>query len=588
MPCICVLYQANSKLNCLIETALKEKWKALMRLVRCMMVALIACIGAGCASLQQINETFKRSEEQAAHASELAAAMRGQQGAPVRRTVVFSDEPIVAHKPLAIAPKKKTEPLNCTLTFAPAVPLDLLEFGQIVAKLCGFPIRVTSDALAVAKGQFASAITSSASSQTWARSTALPPLPTSSRSAAYPNTVGQSTSGLISNIKWNGKPLEGLLDLVTSRFGLSWRKLDRGVSIFYLDTKTFNFYAIPSTTEMQSVVQSGTSIAAGVSSGSGGESGGGGLSGHMGTNQTTAVALKTSITDDLAKNVQSMLTPSVGRMAISSSTGTLTVTDTPEVLARVDSYLQDQNHNLTKQVLLNVKVLAVTLTDKNSLGIDWNLVYQSLTNKFGLTFKSAGETDSSASSGAISILDTATGKFAGTRLIVQALSQQGRISMITSPSVTTLNLQPVPVQVARQISYLASVQTTNTAQVGVTTALTPATVTTGFNMNLLPYVMPDRRLLLQYSINLSALRRLRSVSSGDNTIEIPEIENRIFSQKVRLKSGETLVLSGFEQSIDGGNKSGVGEKSNILLGGALASDHRRDVVVVLITPIVLD
>ncbi|CAO3565333.1 unnamed protein product [Mortierella alpina] len=47
-----------------------------------MTVALTACVGAGCSSLQQINETLKRSEEQAAQASELAAAMREQQGAP--------------------------------------------------------------------------------------------------------------------------------------------------------------------------------------------------------------------------------------------------------------------------------------------------------------------------------------------------------------------------------------------------------------------------------------------------------------------------------------------------------------------------
>jgi len=172
--------------------------------------------------------------------------------------------------------------------------------------------------------------------------------------------------------------------------------------------------------------------------------------------------------------------------------------------------------------------------------------------------------------------------------LIQALSQQGSVSTITSPSITTLNLQPAPVQVARQTSYLASVTTTATAQVGSSTSLTPGTVTTGFNMNLLPYVMNDRQVLLQYSINLSALQRIRQVKSGDNMIEIPEVDNRIFSQKVRLKSGETLVLSGFEQSIDTGNTSGVGSAWNPLLGGGMNSERRRDVIVILINPLVLD
>lgn len=227
----------------------------------------------------------------------------------------------------------------------------------------------------------------------------------------------------------------------------------------------------------------------------------------------------------------------------------------------------------------------MTLTDKDDLGIDWNLVYKAVNGKWGLGWKNVTQTDAAAVQGSVSILDTSS-QWAGSNLLVKALAQQGRVSTITSPSVTTLNLQPVPVQVARQTSYLASIQTTNTADVGSTTSLTPGTVTSGFNMNLLPYVMPGKELLLRYSINLSALKQIRQVSSGDNTIEIPEVDNRIFSQMVKLRSGETLVLSGFEQSVDNGSKAGVGSASNWLMGGSLKRDNSKDVIVVLITPIV--
>ena len=69
-------------------------------------------------------------------------------------------------------------------------------------------------------------------------------------------------------------------------------------------------------------------------------------------------------------------------------------------------------------------------------------------------------------------------------------------------------------------------------------------------------------------------------------IEAPEVESRVFSNLAKLKSGETLVLSGFENSTDSGTRSGVGDARNFLLGGGLGAETKRDVIVVLITPTV--
>src|SRR3546814_13353771 len=86
--------------------------------------------------------------------------------------------------------------------------------------------------------------------------------------------------------------------------------------------------------------------------------------------------------DLVDRTVKSMLTPGAGRSAISPSTGTITVTDRPEVIERIASYLEDENKRITRQVLLTVKVLSVTVSDSDSVGINWNMVYNSL-DKFG-------------------------------------------------------------------------------------------------------------------------------------------------------------------------------------------------------------
>lgn len=550
------------------------------------LIASFLLVAAGGCSITNVNDTMRRAEVASESAEGLAASMRSRQDTPARPTVRYSETPWVSTRPINLKIDGVPDALNCDITYSPTVDVDIFQVGQEITKWCGIPVRVTPDV--TLSGSSGPSISLPALSVDQQGGMGLPPLPALPQGGSTQGALSGGRNLVISGLKWKGGPAKGLLDMATVRLGLSWKysAAENLVTIFYVDTKTFRLYAIPSVTDMTSVVSSGTTSAAGVSSSGTSSSGsGGGISGNSGSSQSTGVTINTDITKDIGNSVQSMLTPGVGRMSMSSSTGTMTVTDTPEVLARVGDFLNGENSNITKQVLLNVKVLSVTLTDKDDLGIDWNLVYTAVNGKWGVGWKNVTQADAAAVQGSVSILDTSS-QWAGSNLLVKALAQQGRVSTITSPSVTTLNLQPVPVQVARQTSYLASIQTTTTADVGSTTSLTPGTVTSGFNMNLLPYVMPGKELLLRYSINLSALKQIRQVSSGDNTIEIPEVDNRIFSQMVKLRSGETLVLSGFEQSVDNGSKAGVGSASNWLMGGSLKRDNTKDVIVVLITPIV--
>src|SRR5205085_6535083 len=138
-------------------------------------------------------------------------------------------------------------------------------------------------------------------------------------------------------------------------------------------------------------------------------------------------------------------------------------------------------------------------------------------------------------------------RWAGSQAMISALSTQGRVTELTSASVVTLNNQPVPVNVGRRVSYLAASATSQTANVGSTTSLTPGTVSTGFSMTLVPHIIDGQELLLQYAIDLSSLLRIKTISSGGSSIEAPDVSTSSFLQRVRLKSGETLVVAGFDQ-----------------------------------------
>ncbi|EGF32282.1 Lipoprotein [Oxalobacteraceae bacterium IMCC9480] len=240
---------------------------------------------------------------------------------------------------------------------------------------------------------------------------------------------------------------------------------------------------------------------------------------------------------------------------------------------------------MSRQVMVNVTVLAVTLTRGDNYGIQWDAVYQTLSRKYGLSNSLAKVANTNAFSAAI--LDTATSKLAGSAMMIEALSEQGRVRRETSASVVTLNNQPVPVQVAKQTSYLKSSQTTQVPNVGSTTTLTPGTITTGFNMSILPNVLNNGTVLLQFSTDISSLRSLRTVSSSTASIETPETETRNFLQRVAMKSNETLIISGFEQTDDNLTQQGVGTPANLLLGGSLGAGSNKEIIVIMITPIAM-
>ncbi|MDO9550824.1 MAG: hypothetical protein Q7J03_07605, partial [Methanoregula sp.] len=160
-------------------------------------------------------------------------------------------------------------------------------------------------------------------------------------------------------------------------------------------------------------------------------------------------------------------------------------------------------------------------------------------------------------------------------------------SQVTSASVTTLNNQVAPVQVGRQTSYLAS-STTTVSEGLSTTALQPGVVTTGFSMNLVPHLLDSNNLLLQYAMDISSLLGITSVTSGGSTIQVPEIETRNFLQRVRLNSGDTLVVTGFEQGNMSSNTQGPGNAENTLLGGGLKGARQKSILVVLIQPVIAE
>jgi len=453
--------------------------------------------------------------------------------------------------------------------------ITLAEVSAYISKRCKIPVVVTPDALAMM---------APAGGKTEQISGPVPApdpngmLPLASLGNTPARSLPVATTGnVLKGLFWQGE-VGGMLDNVTTRLGLSSRFENGRIAIFYLDTRTFPVMFMDSKASFGSKTVSGTTSSMGAT----GDSSGGGLSGDSNTSQSTEMEIKSSLYEDVSSAIKTMLTPDTGRMNLSA--GVLTVTDTPRVLEQIGRYIDDRNKELNRQVVLNVQVYSVEKRTQDQFGIDWNAVFNSGSVGLSLTNAFTGAA-SDALNGGVSILD---GKGAGTKAFVKALSEQANVSVMTEASSMTTNLSAVPIQVALQQDYASNVTTENTANVGSSSSISKSTITTGFNMTVLPFLMPQSpKMQLQFAINMSDDPTMRTFTSDSKSVELMKTRLKTFSQRVIMQSGQTLVLSGYQSLNDTANRQGVGSFRFFGLGGGADGEKNKTMLVILITPVIL-
>jgi type IVB pilus formation R64 PilN family outer membrane protein len=380
--------------------------------------------------------------------------------------------------------------------------------------------------------------------------------------------------------------LHDLLDSLAAGQSVSWEVSDTGIRFFKYRTKSFEIAALPGDTNGANTV---SSTGSSNSSGSSGAGGGSAVAGSSA--QSSGVSYSLSVWKSIESTVATMLSPDV-KPAVNPALGSIVVTDTPTVLAEVGRYIDNLNIQLSKQVLINVRILSVQLDSGDQYGINWTTVFSNL-GKVGFTMTNANSivSSSAAVAGVISVPSGAPGalsNWAGSSAMVQALSTQGDVTQLTSASLTTLNNQPAPMLVGNQQSYLASSSTTaGTAGVQPTVTLTPGQLNTGFSLSIVPHILENDKIMLQYGADISSLVSMGSYTSGSSSIQTPNVNTRSFLQRVKVGSGETLVLTGFEQNNMGVTTQGIGSADNVAAGGGISRTKARTVIVVLLQPVLL-
>lgn len=544
---------------------------------------LVAATLSGCATTHEADQRVAASNTQASQY--LVEATKTVAPNPV---VTESSGIWVARAPIPVA-RLQTLPkvFGDEVTLMYGRPLTVRDIAGEVTRMTGIPVRLAPDFLMVASAK-KSGGTSDSSTSAGGSSGG----DKGSEVAVSSRTGGSREVRLDMNYRG---PLTGLLDYVVASVGGSWGYRDGVIEFYQYETRTFSLYALPGGSSTSAKISTASTTPTSAEGGAASVSGGGQQSTEMKTGDISAWR-------NIQSSIQAMLSPG-GVVVLSEATGSLTVTDTPQVLTQVAEFVKHENLSLSRQIMVQVKVLTVIQDDSDNYGLNWDAVFKELGGRYGLSFKSAA----SLAEGAGALVGTIVGpsgsalsQWQGTNAIIDALSKQGRIANITSGTVTTLNNQPVPMQVADQISYLKSVSITNNgsssapsgsgspSSSAVTSQLTPGQLTTGYTMNLLPHVLQNDRMLLQVAIDQSSLTSMGTAKSGNSSIQTPNVATSSFTQRVSIRSGQTMVLSGFEQNISDVTRQGIGDASNWVAGGGLRAKHTRTAKVILVTPVIAD
>jgi general secretion pathway protein D len=286
--------------------------------------------------------------------------------------------------------------------------------------------------------------------------------------------------------------------------------------------------------------------------------------------------------------------------SLSPEAGIITVFATQRQQRAVERFLRDVRESLTQQVLIEAKVLEITLNDNYRGGIDWNAIIgpsQSGVQDIVINsnFKQGVPSDL--------LSPTLAGNWAGAilgaggrkdlSLSAELFKQFGTVRTLSNPRLSVLNNQLAQLKVAQnQVFFQLQVNVTDaTATAAARTTVTSQikTVPVGLIISVQPAVDPvTKRISLSLRpsitritsfINDPGVAVTIAVAQQNNTsiptVEspIPIIEVREMDSLVNLESGQTVVMGGLMQESVQTTRTGVPGLMDIPLVGQAAAEN---------------
>ncbi len=290
--------------------------------------------------------------------------------------------------------------------------------------------------------------------------------------------------------------------------------------------------------------------------------------------ESSGTSISTDSDSDFWRGLESSLRALVGHepgreVVANPQSGVIAVRATPRELRGVQEYLDKIQDVVTRQVVLEAKIIEVELSDGFQAGINWAVIASNDRRTIGgfqrgpqqgfnsdLLTQGSGSVNLGPGNPLTSIVgNTLGGAFTlavdatDFSAFIELLKTQGRTRVLSSPRVSTLNNQKAVIKAGSDEFFVTNVSS-NTV-VGTSSAtnrdveLTP--FFSGIALDVTPQVSAEGGVILHIHPTVSEVtERIKSLKVAGSTDELPLAfsEVRESDSVVKAKSGQVIVIGG--------------------------------------------
>lgn len=284
---------------------------------------------------------------------------------------------------------------------------------------------------------------------------------------------------------------------------------------------------------------------------------------------------------------------------INPQTGLLVVRASSIEHNAIQRFLADAELTLQKQVIIEAKIVEVTLDNEFKSGINWSIFDNDLAsgNANGTLSLDGGTVPSISEAGGVFNISLGINNFTS---MLQLLDHQGDVQVLSSPRVSTINNQKAVIKVGVD-DYFATSATQNVSNSDSSSGTTnsaPFTlekIFSGIALDVTPQISNDDSVTLHVRPSVTeVVERTKVINVGDQSYSLPLAYSNIRESDsiIRAQSGQIVVIGGLlQQKQDNGN-TGIPFLAKVPIIKYLFNQERRTTrkseLVILLKPTVYD
>lgn len=281
--------------------------------------------------------------------------------------------------------------------------------------------------------------------------------------------------------------------------------------------------------------------------------------------------------------------PVESSFSVNKQAGMVSVFATERQHNQIAEYLNDVRRSTTAQVLIEAKVLEVSLRDEYAAGINWDNIN---VGDVALKFANAGslarpflnEETTAASNFNISVLGN------DASVVVDALSRFGTVHALASPRLTVLNNQSASLNVAtNQVYFEIDIDISQTDSGTQTTVDSEIrNVPEGVLINVQPSIDLDNQTVsMAVRPTITRITGFRedpgvafvvaAAGGADISSQIPVVNVQEMDSVIKVGSGQAVVMGGLLQDRTSSEDRGIPILSEVPLIGNAFKNHGDEV-----------